>query len=149
MTPAYRRALRFVGAVVIGLGLAIMGSAVWNVLGAYAAYAQCPHGDASCEDTGPLILRLAIILVGFGVFVMGIGLLVRKAGRKQPGDPPFVFVRPVIDRATKLRATVTALMFGAAAACWAFRVAELGGWFAFMGALFAVTTVLMHRRKLL
>jgi hypothetical protein len=54
----------------------------------------------------------------------------------------------VIERDTKRRAAVTALLFGASTACWVFGV-ELWGLVAFMGALFAVTTVLMHRRKLL
>jgi hypothetical protein len=85
---------------------------------------------------------------GFGVLLVGIGLLVRRAGRRLPGDSPFVFAPLAIDRATKYRIAATALMFVGAAVCWAFGVELWGVPFALMGALFAMTTVLMHKRVL-
>jgi hypothetical protein len=54
-----------------------------------------------------------------------------------------------MDRATRYRAGVTALTFAAAVACWIFSLEPWAGTFAFMGALFAMTTVMMQRRKLL
>jgi hypothetical protein len=149
MTPAQRRARRIVGALIIALGLAVAGSAFSSVVWVYLLASQCPPGDASCGGDAPLLLWLAMVPGGFGVLLVGIGLLVRRAGRRRPGDAPFVLAYPAIDRATKYRATVTALVFVGAVACWAFGVRLWGGGFALMGALFAVTTALMHKRKLL
>lgn len=147
MTPAQRRARRIVGAVITALGLAIAGSAVSSVAWAYLADSQCAPGDASCGGAGPLFLRLAMIPGGFGLLLVGIGLRVRRAGRRLPGDAPFVFAE--IDRVTKYRAAVTVLMIVGAGACWAFGVEPWAGGLALMGALFTVTTVLTHKRKLL
>lgn len=149
MTPAKRRARRIAGTVFITLGLGIAGSAVSTVVFVYLADSQCQPGDPSCGGAGPFSLRLAMIPGGFGMLLVGIGLLFRMAGRRLPGEAPFVFARPVIDRATKYRSALTALMFIGAGAGWAFGVERWGAGLAFMGALFAVTTVLMHQRKLL
>lgn len=135
--------------VLIALGLAIAGGAVSTVVWAYLVDSQCAPGDASCGDAGPLFLRLSMIPGGFGVLLAGIGFLVWRAGRRLPGEAPFVVARPVIGRATKYRAAATTLMFVGAGACWAFGVEPWGSGLALMGALFAVTTVLMHQRKLL
>ena len=132
----------------IVLGLAIAGIAAATVLWSYLADSQCPPGDAACGRAGPFFVRLAMIPGGFGVLLVGIGLLVRRAGRRLPGDAPFVFAPLAIDRATKYRIAATALMFVGAVVCWAFGVEAWGAPLAFMGALFAMTTVLMHKRVL-